>query len=70
MVTEAGGADSTLVSDFQLKYTLSQKANLSTNTSIGEVVINVPFESSEVKFIFSTYGISITSMLHASAKPC
>ena len=44
---ESSGVNSTLVSEFSVKYRLSQSSVVLDNRSVGEVVLNVPFQNSD-----------------------
>ena len=49
VIVDGGMANTTLVSEFSLQYSLAEARALTSNSSLGRVTANVPFESSEVR---------------------
>jgi len=45
VVIEAGEENSTLVSEFSLQYSVSENGLMLSNNSIGEVIVDAPFEN-------------------------
>ena len=47
VVIETTGVNSTLASEFTVKYRLSQSNLVLSNSSVGQVVLNAPFQNNE-----------------------
>ena len=47
VVIETTGVNSTLASEFTVKYRLSQSNLVLSNSSVGQLVLNAPFQNNE-----------------------